>query len=89
MMGIVGRLSGARIQLDWGGGLVWAGVPEGIDLRAGISPFSGHATLIRGSEETRAKIASFHPESAPVAALSAGIRARFDPKGILNPGLMD
>jgi FAD/FMN-containing dehydrogenase len=23
-----------------------------------------------------------------VAALAAGIRARFDPKGILNPGLM-
>jgi FAD/FMN-containing dehydrogenase len=24
----------------------------------------------------------------PVAALSAGLRARLDPRGILNPGLM-
>jgi glycolate oxidase FAD binding subunit len=31
---------------------------------------------------------AFHPEAAPVAALSAGLRAQFDPRGILNPGRM-
>jgi glycolate oxidase FAD binding subunit len=30
----------------------------------------------------------FHPEPEPIAALSAGIRARFDPRGLFNPGLM-
>jgi FAD/FMN-containing dehydrogenase len=29
-----------------------------------------------------------HPEPPAVAALTAGLRARFDPKGILNPGRM-
>jgi glycolate oxidase FAD binding subunit len=31
----------------------------------------------------------FHPEAPGVARLSAGLRRRFDPRGILNPGLMD
>jgi glycolate oxidase FAD binding subunit len=30
----------------------------------------------------------FHPEPAPVAAIAAGLRRRFDPAGILNPGRM-
>ncbi len=30
----------------------------------------------------------FHPEPAPVARISAGLRARFDPAGVLNPGRM-
>jgi glycolate oxidase FAD binding subunit len=30
----------------------------------------------------------FHPESPAVARLSAGLRAQFDPRGILNAGLM-
>jgi glycolate oxidase FAD binding subunit len=30
----------------------------------------------------------FEPEPAPLARISAGLRAKFDPKGILNPGRM-
>jgi glycolate oxidase FAD binding subunit len=30
----------------------------------------------------------FEPEPAPLAAISAGLRAKFDPAGILNPGRM-
>jgi len=30
----------------------------------------------------------FQPETNGVATLSAGLRQRFDPKGILNAGLM-
>lgn len=83
------RRVGAREALyDWGGGLIWLLMDEGEDLRARLGGFSGHATLIRASEETRAQIPSFQPEPAPIAAISAGLRARFDPKGILNPGLM-
>jgi glycolate oxidase FAD binding subunit len=83
------RLGAERLLYDWGGGLVWALCPEGTDLRARMGDIAGHATLIRASEETRARIAPFHPEPAPLAALSAGLRARFDPRGILNPGLME
>ena len=48
----------------------------------------GHATLVRASEATRRAVPVFHPDPAPVAALSAGLRAKFDPRGILNPGRM-
>lgn len=79
---IIARLGG-EVMLDWGGGLIWALLAEGVDARALAAPYSGHATLMRGS---RADI--FQPEPAPVAKISAGLRAQFDPRGILNPGRM-
>lgn len=75
-------------MLDWGGGLVWLRMAEGSDLRARLGGIAGHATLVRASAETRAALGSFQPEAAGVAALSAGLRQRFDPRGVLNPGLM-
>jgi glycolate oxidase FAD binding subunit len=87
--GIVARMGGGvQVQLDWGGGLIWALAPAGTDLRARIGAFSGHATLVRADAVTRAALPVFQPEAAPVAALSAGLRAQFDPREILNPGLM-
>lgn len=80
--------AGGEALYDWGGGLVWVLVPAGTDLRARLGAFAGHATLIRASEETRGRMSVFHPEPAPVAALSEGLRRQFDPKGILNPGVM-
>ncbi|MFP7569522.1 FAD-binding protein [Marivita sp. S2033] len=68
---------------DWGGGLIWVRVPAGVDLRARLGAFDGHATLVRGSGH-----AKFQPEPDDIAALSKGLRERFDPKGILNTGLM-
>jgi glycolate oxidase FAD binding subunit len=87
--GLVARSGARRALYDRGGGLVWLLMPEGDDLRARLGAFDGHATLFRAAAEVRARIASFPPQPAPVAALAAGIRARFDPRGILNPGLMD
>ena len=75
-----------EIAYDWGGGLMWVLSEQARDLRPAIT--RGHATLVRASDETRQKIARFQPEVAPVAAISAGLRARFDPRGILNPGVM-
>lgn len=86
--GLGTRLGAERLLYDWGGGLVWALAPEGTDLRARMGGIAGHATLVRAGEETRARIAPFHPEPAPLAAIAAGLRAKFDPRGILNPGLM-
>jgi glycolate oxidase FAD binding subunit len=44
--------------------------------------------LVRASAATRAAVDVFEPEPAPLAAISAGLRAKFDPAGILNPGRM-
>lgn len=75
-------------MMDWGGGLVWLRMAEGTDLRSRLAGIAGHATLVRASSGTRAALGSFEPEAAGVAALSAGLRQRFDPRGVLNPGLM-
>ncbi len=79
---------GGEVLMDWGGGLLWVLTPEGTDARALAAPCRGHATLIRAGADTRARLRRFEPEVPAVAALSAGLRARFDPRGILNPGLM-
>jgi len=86
--GLAERLGAGVLLFDWGGGLIWALVPKGTDLRARAGPFDGHATLIRASAETKARLGMFQPLSAPLEAISAGLRARFDRKGIFNPGLM-
>lgn len=81
--GLVARAGALGCLYDWGGGLVWLLVAPGTDLRARLGDFAGHATLVRG---TGAPV--FQPEPAPVAALAAGLRARFDPRGLFNAGLM-
>ncbi len=85
----LGAAMGAEgLLYDWGGGLIWALAPEGTDLRARMGDVPGHATLVRASDATKRKLGVFHPEPAPLAAISKGLRQRFDPRGILNPGLM-
>ncbi|MGR3466238.1 MAG: FAD-binding protein [Shimia sp.] len=79
--GVLNRVPHEAALLDWGGGLVWVRTAPGTDVR-GLMAVAGHATCLRGTA------APFHPEAVPVAALSAGLRARFDPRGILNPALM-
>ena len=74
--GIVARLEADETLLDWGGGLIWARAPEGEDLRARMGA-PGHATLVRGDGFAR-----HHPEPPAVAALTTGLRQRFDPRGL-------
>ncbi len=63
--------------------------PEAEILRKLIAEFGGgHATLVRASPAWRAAVPVFEPQPAPLAALSARLKAEFDPKGILNPGRM-
>lgn len=73
---------------DWAGGLIWLRTQPGDDLRARLGVFDGHATLVRAADETKKALGVFHPQSVGVAKLSAGIRAKFDPRGVLNAGLM-
>ncbi|WP_135502966.1 glycolate oxidase subunit GlcE [Roseovarius aestuariivivens] len=86
--GLVAQIDGAEAIYDWGGGLIWLLVPEGTKgaaIREAMKDTPGHATLIRGD----AGAGAFQPLSPAMAALQDGLRARFDPKGLFNPGLMD
>ncbi len=74
--GLVERAGADAALLDWGGGLIWILVPPGTDLRARLGAFDGHATRVRGAPDAV-------PEAAGIAALSRGLRSRFDPRGIL------
>ncbi len=84
---IAARAEADRTLFDWGGGLIWALVPAGTDLRARIGVFSGHATLVRAGADTLARLGRFQPEPQGIAALTKGIRQKFDPRGVFNPGL--
>jgi glycolate oxidase FAD binding subunit len=84
--------AGANAFYDWQGGLVWLRMeaePEADILRRLIRQFGGgHATLMRASPPWRAAAPVFEPQPRALAALSARLKAEFDPKGILNPGRM-
>ena len=82
---LAARLAPERLLVDWGGGLLWALLPEGADARARLGAFDGHATRVRGAPVPG--VPALPPEPAAVAALTAGLKARFDPRGILNPDL--
>ncbi|KKM17215.1 hypothetical protein LCGC14_1678040, partial [marine sediment metagenome] len=85
---VVSRLGDARWMMDWGGGLIWVETAAGTDLRTALSGIAGHATLIRAAPATHAALGTFHPEPAPLAAITQGLRDRFDPRGVFNTGLM-
>jgi len=58
-------------------------------VRAAVRHFGGgHATLVRAAPAIRAAVPVFQPQQPALAALSARLKAEFDPKGILNPGRM-
>jgi glycolate oxidase FAD binding subunit len=78
-------LCGAEAIWDWGGGLIWlcAEPGRGAEIAAAVAG-RGHATLVRGTGGP-----VFPPEAPEVAALVAGLKARFDPRGILNAGMLN
>jgi glycolate oxidase FAD binding subunit len=84
--------AGIDAYYDWQGGLVWMRMeadPEADVMRHGIRTLGGgHATLVRAAPQIREEIATFEPQSPAVALLSARLRAKLDPHGIFNPGLM-
>ena len=76
---LAARAGAEAVLLDWGGGLIWLRLPAGTDLRVRLGSFDGHATRVRGGG------AGALPTAAPgVAALERGLRARFDPRGVLQ-----
>lgn len=76
---------------DWAGGLIWLAVEPAADahgdiIRTTVDAHSGHATLIRASDDVRAHVPIFHPQPKPLAALTQRLRHSFDPQMILNRG---
>ncbi|MGR3631462.1 MAG: FAD-binding protein [Limimaricola soesokkakensis] len=80
---LVSRAGAKRAFYDWGGGLIWLLTSEGDDLRAKLGRYDGHATLVRATPETHAKLHTLQPEPLAVQALTRGLRETFDPRGIL------
>jgi len=81
----------ARYYFDWGGGLIWCEVPEDNNasvhyMRGALVDTTGHATLIRAPQQTRAAVDVFQRPSPGLAILSTRMKEAFDPQRILNPG---
>lgn len=90
---IVGHCD-AEAYADWGGGLIWLRMMADLEdggagiIRSAIAQCGGHATLMRGPEDLRARIPVFQPQPPELAALSARVKHGFDPHHILNRGRM-
>lgn len=84
---LAARAGADAVHYDWAGGLVWLILPAGSDLRGALGHFDGHATLLRADAATKQRLGVFHPEPSGVARLTAGLRERFDPKGLFRAGL--
>jgi len=81
----------AKHFYDWAGGLIWLAVegePDGGVLLIRSAFTSGHATLIRASDDVRHKISAFQPQAEALAALSMRVKQSFDPNAMFNPGIM-
>jgi len=88
--GIAEYLNGEYF-FDWAGGLIWLAMDPKDDaaaeqVRGAIA--SGHATLMRASDDVRRRVAVFQPQQGGIAQLMKRVRAGFDPYGIFNPGRM-
>jgi glycolate oxidase FAD binding subunit len=74
---------------DWGGGLIWVLAPEteavAAAIRAAARDAGGHASLVRGDATYRTSHGALTPP-AGLAALTARVKASFDPADILNRG---
>jgi glycolate oxidase FAD binding subunit len=81
-------IPGAKVIVDWGGGLIWVGSGQATRVREALGDAGGHATLIRAPLIVRADVDVFQPQAREVAALSRRVKAQFDPAGVLNPGRM-
>ena len=95
--GFAGDLPSAKHYFDWGGGLIWsaaeAAPEEGARalvtaMHQAMARTGGHSTLLKAPDVLRQGLPTFQPSKPAVAAIEAGLRRKFDPKGLFNPGLM-
>ena len=77
------ELPGAQL-IEWGGALRWLkSNADAATVRAAAARSGGHATLFRASDKPAGAFAALPPV---LARLHRGLKAAFDPAGILNPG---
>lgn len=93
LVAAIKRYMPADAFYDWAGGLIWLEVPATADagtaeIRRAAAIHGGHATLIRAEPAVRASVEVFQPLNPAVERLTRGLKAAFDPSGILNPGRM-
>jgi glycolate oxidase FAD binding subunit len=76
-------LPGAQL-IEWGGALRWLKThADAATVRAAAARSGGHATLFRARDKPAGAFAALPPV---LAGLHRGLKAVFDPAGILNPG---
>jgi glycolate oxidase FAD binding subunit len=92
MVDVLRRHAGLAAFYDWQGGLIWLRMEAGAEaqlVRKTIAALGGgHATLVRADDATRNQTPVFQPQDAALAALTARVKAAFDPAHIFNPGKM-
>jgi glycolate oxidase FAD binding subunit len=92
MVDVLRRHAGLAAFYDWQGGLIWLRMEAGAEadlVRKTIAALGGgHATIIRADAATRATVPIFQPQASAVAALTARVKAAFDPANVFNPGKM-
>ena len=73
---------------DWAGALLWVGAKaeDAPRIRTLAAEAGGHAMLLRAPAARRAELGVFPPQPAALAAVTASVKAAFDPLGLFNPG---
>jgi glycolate oxidase FAD binding subunit len=85
----VAKAIGSPLWLgDWAGGLLWIGArgEDTVRIRAAAAQVGGHAMLLRAPAARRAELGMYAPQPAALAAITASLRAAFDPLSLFNPG---
>ena len=77
-----------RYCLDWGGGLLWAVLPDAVPAAIvhNIATDNRGAAARVGSDAEDANEAAFTPLAEPVARLNLTLRNALDPQALFSPG---
>ncbi|MBE9606409.1 FAD-binding protein [Acetobacteraceae bacterium H6797] len=83
---------GAKLMLDWGGGLLWVAGPaderaHGAVMQAAAAA-KGSFTLFRGPERLRRAVPVLPEEGAALLPIARRVKTALDPAGVFNPGRM-
>lgn len=80
-------VSHSEMVVEWNGSLRWIkSEDDPMLIRKKISNIGGHATLYRGTEESRKKFGCFTPLDSTASKIHTNIKKVFDRDGIFNPG---
>ena len=88
--GLIAAL-GSRFEfdylVDWAGSLVWILTRHEGDIREDMTGMGGDANLVKAAGDGMESVPRFHCQSPGVSRIMSALKNRFDPRGILNPGI--